>query len=122
MSVPKTIENDILDKLERIGVYVEWVTVPRINAPITLSQTREDRAKEAAEREKELDNMQSRKDAAQLLKSGKDGLNISDDRALDAAELAAGDRTIIQVDGSGGDFTKGSVAGAVINGKNTDKK
>ena len=109
---PKVLENDILEKLEGIGLRLDWAAVPRINGPDSLSKAREERERERAERAKEMDNIRTRKRVARELLDGDDGLEISDDRALDAAELAAGDRTIIQVDGTAGDFTKGNLGAA----------
>lgn len=120
------IENDINEKIAELGLETDSVKVDDINPPPELIEARTRTIREAAEAEREKANIMARRDQALTLKRG-DGtdrrrLNISDDRALDAAELAAGDRTIIQVDGSAKDFTKGQIGAAVFQTRRSKNK
>ncbi len=110
------IQSDVPGALMKsLGVQMKSILVDDINPPQSIIE-----ASEAQEREK-AEAMQEAADIAALVNQVQQltALGISPESALVAAQAARGDIEGINVGGSGGDFTKGGVAGR---GKSTPKK
>lgn len=103
----RPIASGLQDDAGKMGIRILTARIDDINPPKAIVNARESEAVEAAEASKEEKDIESLgKRAAEL----KNKLGINGEAALHAAQAARGDITVIRVDGSAGDFTKGQAA------------